>query len=150
MFVASLAVDLQTTRGAGMIVKTRCRPLLLLSALFFGSCGGQDAGPFSGRYLGTQDGFFGAGTLDLKLSQSGSEVTGTWSEVIPAGPSSGQLSGTITGDTLDACLNDDAGRCTNQLFGQIVGTGAIGTTISGSKVYVPRGGLSNQFSVTKQ
>ncbi len=129
-----------------------CR-LLGIAMIGLASCSAQEPGPFSGRYEGSEDGFFGFATLELQLYQIEGRIEGTWSRSESTMTDTGQIAGTLRGTSIAACLTDGAGTpfsCISQLNGQIRGVGEPGTTISGRITYVPRPGLGNVFKVTKR
>jgi len=134
-------------------VNRGARSLVVLVVVTMNCCGSGGPGPFSGRYIGTQQGFFGSATLVLDLLQDGQRLDGTWSSTKSSGADSGQLTGKILGTSISACLAAGTGTpysCITELDGTLRGGGQAGTTISGSISYVPRPGLNNTFTVTKE
>jgi hypothetical protein len=127
-------------------------------ACALGGCGGQStSSPTSvsvnGNYSGTiQDSFYGAGSIQLTLSQTGGSLMGTYQDAFPAvgAASGGSLTGTVNnGVSLSATLTPgNPTICPFNLTGSITNGGAA---ISGTySAFNCTGTETGTSSVTRQ
>ena len=127
--------------------------LTLMLAGVLAACGGSGSGPtafgYSGTWSGTlNDSIGGAGTVTATMSQSGSELVGTWQATFAAGGSnSGTLQGLIrTNDVLIELYPSDPTTCPFALVAQ-----RSGSTLSGTYVaFACTVSVSGTMSITKQ
>jgi hypothetical protein len=107
----------------------------------------------NGNYAGTaSDSLFGSGTLQLTISQTGNNLSGTYSSNYPAAGASGggAISGTVNnGQTVSATLQPSIPTaCPYQLTGVIAGGGAnVSGTYASFNCTV---GVTGTFNVNRQ
>lgn len=96
-------------------------PLAVAIVVASVSCGGSPTTPSAPLLTGTWTGpgFFTAGTLTLHLTQSGSSLTGPWTEIqvidgVNYGGPSGTVSGTVSGSSVSMTflLGEETPDCT--------------------------------------
>ena len=127
--------------------------LALTLAGVLAACGGGGSGPtafsYSGTWSGTlNDSIGGAGTATITVSQSGSDLVGTWQSTFAAGgTNSGTLQGLIrTNDVLIELYPSDPRTCPFALVAQ-----RSGSTLSGTYVaFDCTVSVSGTMSITKQ
>jgi hypothetical protein len=126
-------------------------------ACTLGGCGGQStSSPTSvsvnGNYSGTiQDSFYGPGSIQLTLSQTGGSLTGTYQDAFTSGAASGgSITGTVNnGVSLSATLTPgNPAVCPANLTGSITNGGA---NISGTySAFNCTGTETGTFNVSRQ
>ena len=131
--------------------RRRLLAILVSAALVVTACGSPSAPlPFSysGTWAGSMvDSFAGNGTTTLTVSQSGSDIVGTWQAIFAAGNNGGTLAGTISGnDVLVELYPSDPTACPYAVVAQ-----RSGTTLSGTyAAYSCTQAITGTVSVVKQ
>jgi hypothetical protein len=84
------------------------------------------AGTWTGSLV---DALAGPATLQFTLSESGSSLTGTWSNKFPAAanPVTGTLTGTFSGSTITLILAINNSSCQQSVAGTVSGSTMTGT-----------------------
>ena len=132
-------------------IATLFAALVLVGALT--ACGGDSSGPAAFSYSGNWSGMLndsigGAGTTTVTMSQSGTQLVGTWQTTFAAGgTNSGTLQGTVrTNDVLIELYPSDPSTCPFALVAQ-----RSGSTLSGTyAAFNCTVAVSGTMSITKQ
>ena len=108
--------------------------LLMILALVLASCGGSSAGggssfTYSGTWVGTiVDSVAGPGTVTATMSQSGSNLVGTWQSTFADGSNGGTLAGLIrTNDVIIELYPSNPMYCPYAVVGNRSGATLSGT-----------------------
>lgn len=116
--------------------------LTLISACGGGGSSGAStiADPYDGTFVGTEAGTSGgvafSQTVIFTLEQSGSSLTGTWTN--NAGTANGNLSGTVSGN--DATITITQNQCAGSLTGTSTISGSTMTATISGNLAAPCGG----------